>query len=135
MDYRPLGPEGWHASDTLTFKVDALKQQGQHGFSMGLRTSSAHPYPYRQLTLAVRQEWRDSTSTILFEKTDTCIVDMATETGDLSGDGVSTYQYDLPIDTLSLPAGSRGTIQVCHLMRRSPLPGIVSVGIRLHTLP
>jgi gliding motility-associated lipoprotein GldH len=47
------------------------------------------------------------------------------------GDGVSHYQYLLPLNSLMLHQKERLRVAIRHNMKREILPGITDVGIRL----
>jgi len=65
---------------------------------------------------------------------DTLYCSLTDREGDVSGKGVSVYQYTFPVDTFQLHRGARGTITIHHIMRRNLLPGVSDVGIRLERL-
>ena len=130
-DYRDLPAEGWRAADTLQFSVDSIAAPGTYVLHLGLRTSSAPPYPYRSITLAMQ---RTGSGLPAAGRCDTITMALATPGGDISGRGVSTYEYVQPADTFHLPAGGHCHLRIYHLMRRTPLPGVINVGVELERM-
>ena len=49
----------------------------------------------------------------------------------MKGHGISTYQYNFHLTTLTLNEGDSLHIAVRHNMKREILPGISDIGIRL----
>lgn len=122
--------DGWERGHVLTFPIDTLGSAGTYRLDVCLRTSTARPYPFRTLWLEVRRQPGDSDRVY----TDTLACNLVNAKGDPDGRGVSLLQYDFALDTLSLPAGTTGTISVRHIMSRDILQGISDVGIRLTPL-
>lgn len=125
--YRSTPAEGWETIDTLTFPVDSIRRAGTYRLSIGVRTGAARPYPFQTLWMVVKQVWHTPRQL----RIDTLSCRLVTPDGDRIGRGVSLYQYDFPLDTLTLPQGARGYITIRHIMRRTVLQGIVNVGVRL----
>ncbi len=125
-EYRSTPLDGWETGETLTFDIDSLRCEGNYLLSLGVRTSAARKFPYKQLILEVRQNWHEP----LMSRTDTLTFDIATHTS-RERSGISISRYEQPCTTLPLPQGARGTITVRHLMRHNFLPGISEVGILL----
>lgn len=126
-DYRSTPVEGWELGDTLKFHVDSINTTGNYQFSLGLRTSVSTPYPYQSLWLVVKQHWHNPEK----EVTDTIQCILTNERGDTQGHGVSLYQYDQYIKSLSLSKGMSADISIYHIMRSEMIPGISDVGIKL----
>lgn len=125
--FETMGEKGWLASDTVSMCVDTLAGDRDCILSVALRTPSSSAYPYREISMEVRQEWRSPERV----RTDTVVCKMAARDGRMLGDGVSLYVYECPVDTFRLLRGSCGSIRVRHLMRATPLRGISDVGILL----
>lgn len=127
FEFRPTPVEGWEPGDTLKFSVDSLPADGTYTLRLGLRTAAAPAYPFRSLWLVVRQHWHNPDTV----QTDTVECRLTDRKGDISGNGVSLYQYDIPLKSLMLTAGDRAEIGINHIMRRDVLTGVSAVGIRL----
>ena len=130
-DYRDLPAEGWHAKDTLTFQIDTIRRAAPYEVILGIRTSSAHPYPFQQLTIVAEQEWTVADKDSVYSQKDTLDITLINELGDAQGNGISNYEYVLPLAQLHLQPGHQGRIRIYHLMRRPTLPGITNVGLEI----
>ncbi len=119
--------EGWEKGDTLRYHVDTLRQTGHYTMSIGIRSSSATPYPFQSLWLVVRQQWHNPEQ----QRCDTVECTLSNADGDITGTGVSLYQYELPFTEMDLNEGASADIRITHLMRTEMLPGITDVGIKL----
>ena len=125
--YRQTPVEGWEHQDTLSYHIDTIPATGNYRLHLGIRTSTAHHYPFRNLYLVVKEYWNAP---------DTCLVDtllchLTDEDGDLDGAGTGFRQYTFPVSKLTLTEHSTGTISVRHIMRRTELTGVSDIGIRL----
>lgn len=127
--YQSTPVDGWERKDSLCFPVDTVVASGRYVLSVGVRTSAAHAYLYRDVALQVvtcmggsRPRVRD------------VVCHMADAEGDASGSGMGTYQYVFSVDTLQLHVGQAGTLVVRHVMRDALLMGITDVGVRLRRL-
>lgn len=129
FSYRSTPVDGWENADTLIFPIDSLPADGRYALTVGVRTSSAYPYPFRMLALSIEARFLSQT-----RYADTLYCSLTDHEGDVSGKGVSVYQYTFPVDTFQLHRGARGTITIHHIMRRNLLPGVSDVGIRLERL-
>lgn len=132
--YHSLSSHGWLASDTIRIDVDTIRMDAQYQVNLGIRTSSAHAYPYQNLTLVVEQQWTTDASSsrpLTSLSKDTLQIAIITPSGDIVGEGVSSYQYIVPFPSLHLYPGVKGTFKVYHLMRKRQLSGITNVGIEI----
>lgn len=129
FSYRSTPVDGWESADTLIFPIDSLPADGRYALTVGVRTSSAYPYPFRTLALSIEARFLSQA-----RYADTLYCSLTDREGDVSGKGVSVYQYTFPVDTFQLHRGARGTITIHHIMRRNLLPGVSDVGIRLERL-
>ena len=123
LHYQPLRVSGWEYRDSAAFVVDSLPTSGTRHLTIALRKSSAHVYPYTSLTIAVHQTWKLGDSTLV-NRTDTLDCMVRTK-------GVSLYPYELPLDTVALPAHATGRVVIRHLMSQQSLPGFDSIGLRM----
>lgn len=157
--YKSTPVEGWENIDTLNFHIDSLPHAGTYALKIGVRTSSARPFPFCDLYLLVKQYWfmpentaepssallgesfsvgkhssmaaAHCSSRMVVEACDTFVCHFTNEEGDITGSGISIYQYSLPFKSLQLPQGAQADITINHLMRRRIIPGITDVGILL----
>ncbi|MDD4760235.1 MAG: gliding motility lipoprotein GldH [Bacteroidaceae bacterium] len=121
--YRSTPIEGWEQHNVLTFKVDTIKQSGEYGVYVSLRTTNA--YPFQSIFLLVKTqlvspEWNNQ---------DTLVCVLTDKQGIHSGHGISFYQNDYLLKKIKLQRGQSGNIMVSHIMRRNILPGISDVGV------
>lgn len=130
-DYRDLPTEGWRAKDTLTFQVDTIRRAAPYEVILGIRTSSAHAYPFQKLTIVAEQQWTAKNGTTMRCHKDTLEISITNEKGDAQGTGISNYEHIIPLNQLNLEPGNQGRIRIYHLMRRPTLPGITNVGLEL----
>ncbi|MBQ5729537.1 MAG: gliding motility lipoprotein GldH [Bacteroidaceae bacterium] len=140
-EYKSFPKEGWHMRDTLHFVIDSLQETGPYTLNLGIRTSTANPYPFKDLQVEFSQRWvssshkdtTDSLQPVALIKTslDTIDCHLVSDKGDNLGTGISNFQYIVPIDTLQLPVGAKGNIYIVHRMRMTTLPGIANVGVEL----
>lgn len=126
-EYRATPVDGWEPGDTLRFQVDTIRHGGTYNLSIGLRTSVSEPYPYQTLWLGVRQHWHNPERVSL----DTVECRLNDPDGDVTGDGVSLYQYEQVCKSVQLTDGDYGEISVFHIMSCEILPGIREVGIKV----
>lgn len=116
---------GWEKNDALTFDIPSLKESGRYSMSLGLRTSEA--YPFQNLSLVVEQ-----TSFPAKKKTvDVVNCNIADRQGTMLGNGITLYQYTMPIRKKFHMRGDSLHITVRHNMKREILPGIVDIGIKI----
>lgn len=119
--------EGWEKGDTLRYHVDTLRHDGLYAMSIGIRSSASTPYPYQTLWLVVRQRWHNPER----EMCDTVECTLCSPDGDVTGTGVSVYQYEQPFSQMELTEGASADIRITHLMRTEMLPGISDVGVKI----
>lgn len=159
MHFASTDRRAWTRADSAIFVIDSVSEARDYPLSVLLRTTSADAYPYRSVTLAVRQVWSlpvpDAAAqaranrnkhfvaigqprpkpclrdSVLFVRTDTLTAGVAADEKTLRARGVAIHSHAFPLVTLRLPAGAKGRVTVSHLMRREALPGFESVGILL----
>lgn len=127
--FLPVPSDGWEQTDTLRFPIDTLRQGGTFQLCIDIRTSASRPYPFRNASLSIIQQWNGDTA-----RTRHLTCALASSDGSIAGSGVSYRQVEFPADTLSLRAGSCGEILLSHHMSQRVLHGISDVGIRLRRL-
>lgn len=122
---RSPSADGWETGEVLDFPLDTVRQAGRYALHVGVRTSAAKAYPYRNLALRVSERVGDTARTRLLRLV------LTDRHGDINGRGVSRYRYEFPADTLRLEDGEAATVEIAHDMRRQILPGITDVSVRL----
>lgn len=126
-EYQPTPTDGWEPGDTLHFTTDTLTESGTYQLHIGVRTATAISYPYHSLWLVIQQDWQRPSH----QQTDTIEYQLANRQGDKIGQGVTLYQYELPVTQIQLEEGNYAQIRVHHIMRNDLLTGIADVGIKL----
>ena len=123
--YEPVAISGWEKNDTLGFFTPPLHQAGIYQEKVGLRISGL--YPFMGLTLIIDQTKLPSMET----ESDTLNCSLIDDKGNAKGPGISHYQYEIPLKTISVKEGESLHIDIRHDMKREILPGISDVGIIL----
>jgi len=116
---------GWEKNDALAFDLPALEESGRYTLSLGIRTNDA--YPFQNLSLVVEQTSFPSKKTAV----DVVNCDIANHNGRMLGNGITLYQYSIPIRKKFHMRGDSLHITVRHNMKREILPGIVDIGIKM----
>lgn len=124
--YEHTSTNGWEKNDALSFSVPKAQVNCVVAVDLGLRINNL--YPFMQLTLIVEQRVYPSNAV----KTDTINYDLIDNNGYAKGHGISHYQYNFHVSTLSLNRGDSLNITVRHDMKREILPGISDVGIKVN---
>ena len=117
--------DGWEKNDPLHYEVEPLKKGGQYETIVGLRLNGA--YPFRKLYLIMEQEIYPS----LHRRTDTICFNVTSKDGRFIGNGISYFQYTLPVSKDYYSEEDSIHITIRHAMKRDILPGISDIGIRL----
>ena len=122
-EHTPLS--GWEKNDTLVFTTDTIAIDGTYSEEVGIRINGT--YPFLQLNLVVEHLVMPAMTV----KSDTLSCRLIDETGNALGNGVSNYQYLIPLTSLTLKKGDRLRIAIRHDMKREILPGISDIGLTL----
>lgn len=125
-EHTPLS--GWEKNDTLVFTTDTIAIDGTYSEEVGIRINGT--YPFLQLNLVVEHLVMPAMTV----KSDTLSCRLIDETGNALGNGVSNYQYLIPLTSLTLKKGDRLHIAIRHDMKREILPGISDIGLRLRRI-
>lgn len=129
-EYAHTPISGWEKNDTLSFEVSPLAESGLYQQSLGLRITG--DYPFMSLTLIVKQSIFHNKKKILPEcKTDTVNCQLIDKNGVSKGQGISYFQFNMPINTYQMHQGDSIHIAIQHDMKREILPGISDVGIKI----
>lgn len=124
--YESVPMQGWEKNDTIVFDVPHMVRPGEYVSTLGIRTTSA--YPFMSLSLVVEQTVYPSGKHTV--KTVEC--PLVSKEGERLAGGVSCYQYEIPavMRTTLAPDDSLHYV-VHHNMKRSVIPGILDVGMKL----
>ncbi len=125
--YAHVGPEGWQASDTLFFDLPPAPHDGTYAIQVELRTTPA--YAFQQLCVE-RQ-------TILTNP-DTCFLDTiaictSADGTRLTGQGLTMQSFSQAAPPLHLQKDQQARIVLRHIMRRTPMPHVLDVGVKVNT--
>lgn len=120
--------DGWEKNDTLRYDVQPLKKGGEHQITVALRLNGA--YPFRKLYLIMEQDIYPR----LQYKTDTICFDVTSKEGRFTGNGISYYQYTVPVCREHFMENDSIHITIRHAMKRDILPGISDIGIKLERI-
>ena len=120
--------DGWEKNDTLRYDVQSLKKGGEHQITVALRLNGA--YPFRKLYLIMEQDIYPR----LQYKTDTICFDVTSKEGRFTGNGISYYQYTVPVCREHFMENDSIHITIRHAMKRDILPGISDIGIKLERI-
>ena len=120
--------DGWEKNDTLRYNVQPLKKGGEHQITVALRLNGA--YPFRKLYLIMEQDIYPR----LQYKTDTICFDVTSKEGRFTGNGISYYQYTVPVCREHFIENDSIHITIRHAMKRDILPGISDIGIKLERI-
>ena len=66
---------------------------------------------------------------------DTLDISLIDIDGSPKGKGVNHYQYNIPLNSISLLAGETLYVSIRHNMKRENLPGISDIGLTLEEQP
>lgn len=119
---------GWEKNDTLSFAIPPLASPGLYQESLGLRITRG--YPFMGLTLVVEQEIFPRQGEKIV-KLDTIQCGLINKDGVTTGQGISYYQYNFPINKYHFNKNDSVHIMIRHDMKREILPGISDIGIKL----
>ena len=122
---------GWEKNDTLSFEVPPLASGGTYQGSLGLRITGA--YPFMKLTLIVTSKVypKNGPKGKYEVSEDTLQCDLIDQFGKTKGQGISYYQYNMPISVKDLQEGDSLLFAIRHDMKREILPGISDIGLKL----
>lgn len=123
--YKPTPIEGWEKSDTISFAIDTIKDNGLYKLSVGIRNTSE--YRYVDLWLIIHSKFHNPD----YQRSDTlkCVInDYHADIGS-TGIFIHNHTYDLP--QLNLRKGQFGEISIIHYMHNWSLKGISDLGIHL----
>ena len=122
-EHTPIG--GWEKVDHLSFTLSPVPESGDFSEEVGLRINGA--YPFMGLTLIVEQQtWPTG-----YMRSDTLSCNLIDEDGTILGEGISFYQYNFPMNNITLTEGDSLHVSIRHNMKREILPGISDIGLTL----
>ena len=111
--------DGWEKNDTLRYEVQPLKKGGEHQITVALRLNGA--YPFRKLYLIMQQD--------IFPR-----LQSTSKEGRFTGNGISYYQYTVPVCREHYMDKDSIHITIRHAMKRDILPGISDIGVKLERI-
>ena len=123
--YENISQDGWGRSDTLRFEIPPISTDGNYLATLELRTNST--YPYTNLSIIVESDLQPHSQHF----SDTLRCSLTDQRGNITGKGISQYQYRFPLATRHLTQGQILTFSVYHNMRRETLPGIIDIGLHI----
>jgi len=134
-EYEQIPVEGWDKTDTLTFSVPAVSADGVYNLALGLRTTG--DYPFMSLTLLfeanIIAKKMENSSVVKapqrLSRTLSC--PLVSSRGRSQGQGVSLYQYNFHVATISLREGDSLQVNIRHNMKREMLPGLSDLGLSI----
>ena len=130
FSFQPAPVEGWEQTDTLSFPIDTIHESGTYILSVALRTNTATPYPFRNLSILLTERLSSTP-----ERCKALSLELDREPDTFESNGISLKQYIFTADTLHLHSVPiSGKIQVSHQMKSRHLHGIRDIGIRLEKL-
>ena len=122
-EHAPL--TGWEKNDTLIFCTRPVAKTGRYHIEVGLRTTN--DYPFTSVSLNIEQ-YISSQAVKVNYKPQLILME---KNGKIRGQGVSLYQYTMPVADIKLQQGDSVRFCIRHDMKREILPGIADVGITL----
>lgn len=124
--YEHTAIEGWDKSDALKFEVPPVTRPGRYITTVGLRVNGENTL--QNLYLVVEQVIYPRHETIR----DTVVCHVTDDKGNVVGQGLSSYQYEVPIKrSVIISPNDSIHYSIRHIMKRSVLHGISDVGIKL----
>lgn len=134
-EYEQIPVEGWDKTDTLTFSVPAVPADGVYNLALGLRTTG--DYPFMSLTLLfeaniiAKKTENSSVVKVPQRLSRTLSCPLVSSRGRSQGQGVSLYQYNFHVATISLREGDSLQVNIRHNMKREMLPGLSDLGLSI----
>ncbi len=132
--YHSVPYSGWNKADSVVFEVDTLPP-GLYDIVLGVRSSVAQNYPYRNLDLQVCQLWTGKPDTLGHAyalRCDTVLTLLPYDReGEPKGEGLSLHDYEMPVGTTCITDSAAARITVTHCMRSDTISGLSEVGIIL----
>ncbi len=122
-----IDSEGWKTKEYAVFSVDSLLQPRVYDCTLHLRTTTAHPYPYKKIFAEVTYSHKDSVAVI----TDTVCFNLSESLEKGTAKGISMHTHSLQLRSFKFHPEQTNQITVRHLMQESPISGIIAVGIEL----
>ncbi len=123
--YMPVDVDGW--SRSIAYRCHATPRINEGGYREEISVRIAGDYPFKRLTLVVKQDILSRESLC-----DTISFDLSQR----DDRGITYLDYSQPLRTVVLQPNDSITFTIRHLMDTTNLPSIAAVGVRLiATLP
>ena len=121
--YTPVSACEWEKDSVVTVSVDTVKDSGIYQMNVETRISYGFPYQYLwlQISTEMHRPYRRSSDTLKCR--------IADERGLYQGSGLVLFGKKHFLKEVYLRKGQYGTVQIRHIMRRNPLPGISDIGL------
>lgn len=123
--YESVSLDGWGREDTIRFALGPVDKESSFCEMLGVRANL--DFPFTNVSLVVEQEAMPSGTV----RCDTLDIPLINEDGIPLGKGVSRFQYDIPLNTITLLTGETLFVSIRHNMKREYLTGISDVGLTL----
>lgn len=125
--YEQVTADGWNRNDTLRFHVAPAKSDAVLHEEVELRINSA--FPFMGLCLIVEHTTFPSN----VRRIDTLNCALIDKNGKAKGKGINYIQNHFHLIDLSVNQDDSIEIAIHHNMKRENLPGIIDLGILLHS--
>lgn len=120
-EYQPVDTDGWGATDTLSFHLDAPETDTRYILSLGIRATERVDYRDLWLVLEQRTDIR---------RRDTLHLILASDQAHWQTRGALLHELEEQVCETELPAGQPLDILVYHVMRRQDIAGLTEVGVK-----
>ena len=123
--YEHVSETGWERIDTINFFIPPVSESGTYHEELGLRIDTT--FPFQSLTMEIIQTIFPEGRQEYYTK----VCPLIDKSGNITGAGVSLFQYTIPVNDIILNQGDSVHITIVHSMKREIMPGVTDVGISL----
>lgn len=123
--YSHVSPDEWEKLDDVSISSAALNDDGEYAASVEIRNNNE--YPFTQLILRIETTVYPSLESFV----DTVRVPMASKKGTYSPRGIMYHQHSEEFLRARFAKGDSVVFNISHCMKRSTLPAITDVGIKM----
>lgn len=126
--YHQIGRGVWYRDSVLSFTMDSVNFNPAQRHDLSIELTTADIYPFKDIWLRVEHNLDDSIFSV-----DTIHSRLADDYGKWLGSGTAgLHQLSLPYKTtVALDTSKVYVLQISHLMRKNPLPGVEKVGLKI----
>ena len=118
-----LDGEEWAQRDSISFRIDSVAEGGAYSTTLQFRSNAN--YPYRNISIVMRQQVRHSGKSV----SKTINYDIVDSNGKRNGDGLTYKTHEIPFCTMNIQQGDTVDVVIRHNMKDNILPGIADVGV------